>query len=266
MICVVCQDTDRTVEPGWLVCFRDWSRMATALREVPGLVAEVYSLGLVQRDRRGEHGFPALDRKGNRLPHFDQVANVLPSGPINGAKSAPRVSGSRDAPVPIRIDPTDLTASVRPAATAVHARSPWPADQIGHLSVATELDFWASDWATERNESRPSPQVPVLAGWLADRLDWACCHYAALDEFAGKLSALYGALMSAVGGWASHPETLITPCRSCGMLALHREVGPAPEYDRVACGACPTLLTEGEYAEYARSIGGLITESKESAA
>jgi len=260
MICVVCQDPDRVVEPGWLVCYRDWSRMAVALRDIPGLVAEVYSLGPVQRDHRRELWDVAT---GARWPHWDPVANMFSAGPINGAKGAPRVSGSRAAPVPIRLDPTDLTAAARAGSTGVHLRSPWPADQIGHLSVATELDFWASDWASERHESRPSPQVPFLCSWLSDRLDWAGCHYAALDEFALKLSGLYGALTSAVGGWAVKPETLITPCRSCGMLALYREIGPTPEYDRVACGACPSLLTEVEYAEYVR---GLVEEAKENAA
>jgi hypothetical protein len=260
MTCVVCQDPERAVEPGWLSCYRCWSRLASALREIPGLVAELVGLGLVQRDRRGERR--DLDT-GKAWPHFDPIAHTLTAGPINGAKSAPRVSGSRAAPVPIRIDPTDLTAGVRPASTAVHARSPWPADQIGWLSVATELDFWAADWAAERRESRPDPHVPALCHWLLDRLDWACQHHVALDEFAAKVSDIYGALMSAVGGWVAKPETLITPCRSCGILALYREVGPTPEYDRVACGACPALLTEGEYAVYVKE---LVEDAKESAA
>jgi len=251
VICVVCSDPERPVEPGWQVDHRCWFRMAGALRELPGLVLELASLGYVQRDRRRE--LRDLDT-GRRWPHYDPIANALPSGPINGAKSAPRVSGSRAAPVPIRIDPTDLTAAARAGSTGVHISSPWPADQIGWLSVATELDFWVGDWATERNEGRPSPQVPVLCSWLLDRLDWACQHHTALGEFATKLSGLYGALMSAVGGWAAKPETLITPCRSCGMLALYREIGPTPAYDRVACGACPSLLTEVEYAEWVREL------------
>lgn len=273
MICVVCSDSERTVEPGWLTCYRCWSRLANALRQIPGLVAELVSLGLVQRDQRsGTRAAVLVDKQGRRSivrePGWpaDPVAHALSGGPLNGLKSAPRVSGSRAAPVPIRLDPTDLAASVRPASTAVHARSPWPADQIGWLSVATELDFWVADWAAERTESRPSPQVPALAGWLLDRLDWACCHHVALDEFAVKVSAIYGALMSAVGGWAAKPETLITPCRSCGMLALYRHIGPREGTDRIACGACPALLTEGEYAEYVLSIGGLVEDAKESAA
>jgi hypothetical protein len=260
MICVVCQDESRPVEPGWLVDARCYDRMASALRQIPVLVAEVHGLGLVQRDHRRE--LRDFDT-GQWHRHYDPVANMLTAGPINGAKSAPRVSGSTAAPVPIRIDPTDLTAPARPGSLAVHVCGRWPQDQIGWLSVATELDFWAADWATERHESRPSPQVPFLCGWLLDRLDWAAREHVALDEFATKLSGLYGALTSAVGGWTAKPETLITPCRSCGMLALYREIGPAPEYDRVACGACPSLLTEFEYAEYVKC---LIEEAKESAA
>jgi hypothetical protein len=263
MTCVVCSDAERTMEPGWLTCHRCWSRLANALQQIPGLVAEVASLGQVQRDHRGLHGYPAVDSKGNRLPHHDPVANMLPSGPLSGPRSGAKVSGTTTAPVPIRIDPTDLTAAVRPGSLAVHARSLWPADQIGYLAVATELDFWASDWAAERRESRPDPHVPAQCHWLSDRLDWACQHHVALDEFAVKVSDIYGALMSAVGGWAAKPETLITPCRRCGMLALYRHIGPREGTDRIACGACPALLTEGEYAEYVKT---LVEEAKESAA
>jgi len=251
MICVVCQDESRPVEPGWLVDQRCYDRMANALMRIPDLVAEVASLGLVQRDHRRE--LRDVDT-GRRWPHYDPIANMLPSGPINGASRTPRVSGGRAAPLPIRVDPTDLTAPARPGSLAVHANGRWPQDQIGWLSAATELDFWAADWASERHESRPSPQVPVLCAWLFDRLDWAAQEHVALEEFAGKLSGLYGALVSAVGGWTAKPETLITPCRSCGMLALYREVGPTPEYDRVACGACPSLLTESDYAEWVKEL------------
>lgn len=254
MICVICQEAERPVEPGWLVCSRDYWRLSSALRAIPDLVAEIQSLGYVQRDYRGSHGFAAVDKAGARLPHFDQIAHALPAGPVNGRTTAPRVSGSNGRPLPIRIDPTDLTAPVRPGSLAVHATGDWPADQIGWLSVATELDFWAADWAAARNERRPDPQVPVLCRWLGDRLDWACTDHTAVDEFAGKVSGLYGALMSAVGGWAARPETLITPCRSCGMLALYREIGPADGSDRVACGACPALLTESDYAEWVRAL------------
>jgi hypothetical protein len=225
--------------------------MAGALRELPGLVVELASLGPVQRDHRRELRDA---HSGRRWPHWDPIANMFSAGPINGARSAPRVSGSRAAPVPIRLDPTDLTAASQPGSTSVHISSPWPADQIGWLSVATELDFWAGDWASERNESRPDPQVPVLCSWLLDRLDWACQHHTALDEFATKLSAIYGALRSAVGGWAAVPETLIAPCRSCNTLGLYREVGPTPEYDRVVCPHCPSLLTEADYAEWVREL------------
>ena len=260
-ICVICQEAERLVEPGWLVCSRDYWRLSNALRSIPDLVAEIQSLGYVQRDYRpGTRAVLEVDEQGRRSivrePGWpaDPVAHLLAAGPVNGRSNAPRVSGSNGRPLPIRVDPTDLTAPVRPGSLAVHATGDWPADQIGWLSVATELDFWVADWATARNESRPSPQVPLLCRWLADRLDWACTDHTAVDEFAVKVSGLYGALMSAVGGWAARPETLITPCRSCGMLALYREIGPVDGSDRVAWGACPALLTEDDYAEWVTEL------------
>lgn len=262
MLCLICEQRDRDYGQCCPLCP---SRLARRLAEIPDLCAELYGLGFVQRDHRGDHGFPAINVHGRRLDHFDHVSNVLPSGPINGAGSGPRVGGSTERPVPIRIDPTDLLAAPRPASLAVHVRSPWPADQIGYLPIATELDFWATDWAEQRGEARPPiPSVPGLVRWLGDRLDWAVDHHPALDEFAEKIYAIRGALMGALGLYSAPPKSMEAPCRNpdCegkGALTLWQEYPGA----RVQCGACTALLSEEEYADYVR---GLIEEAKESAA
>lgn len=260
MLCPIC--AKREADPDYGQCCPLCpSRLARRLAEIPDLCAELYALGYVQRDHRGER----RDEQGRVWPHFDQIANALPSGPLNGPRNGAKVSGSTDRPVPIRIDPTDLLAPARAASTAVHVRSPWPADQIGHLAIATELDFWVVDWAEARGEGRPPiPSVPVLAGWLVDRLDWAIEDHPALDEFAEKVYGIRGALMGALGLYAAPPKSMEAPCGNprCdgeGSRTLFQEYPGA----RVQCSMCTALLSEEEYAEYVRS---LIEEAKENAA
>lgn len=248
--CVICQRRDQDPDYGQC-CPLCPSRLSRRLQEIPGLVAELYALGYVQRDHRGER----RDEQGRVWPHFDQVANALPSGPINGARSAPRVSGTSSAPVPIRIDPTDLLAPARLASTAVHVSSPWPEDQIGHLAVATELDFWARDWADQRGEGLPTPDVATLARWLDDRIDWAVEDFPALDEMAEKVRRLHGSLMAALGLFAAPPKSMEAPCRNpdcegAGSLSLFQEYPGA----RIECSMCTGLLSEDEYAEYVRGL------------
>lgn len=263
MLCVICGNREQ--DPDYSQCCPLCpSRLARRLAEIPDLCAELYGLGFVQRDFRGEHGFPALDAKGNRLPHFDQVANAMPAGPINGGRNGPRVGGSTERPTPIRIDPTDLLAAPRPASLAVRMRGDWwlnggDPDQIGHLSVATELQTWVRDWASERQEGEPDPQVPSLCSWLADRLDWAIRTHPAVDEFERDVHRIHAALRAVVGDFPAPPKSMEAPCPTCEALGLFQRY---PD-DWIECGECGRILRPEEYAEYVR---GLIAEAKENAA
>ena len=76
-----------------------------------------------------------VDERG--VKHLDPVALRLPSGTISKLGSGPRVSGSREAPLPLRVDPLDLMMPARVA--AVHDVL---GDQIGQISVASALEIW----------------------------------------------------------------------------------------------------------------------------
>lgn len=110
----------------------------------------------------------------------------------------PQINGSRirstpQASEPINITPLDLDAPADPRKRELAARIALGIDpeadyQEGDLSVATELDGWARDWLTYRtSEHLPAPLVTSLCAWLSDRLEWACQHHPAVDEFAGDL-------------------------------------------------------------------------------
>jgi hypothetical protein len=255
--CVVCvpRPDEQPHDPaeGWLCCWRAYARMMGALRLIPELCVELHGLGYVERDaglrvvKAPEHPNTPKESVSERRSG-DPIANALPSGPLNGSKGSPRVNGSRDAPVPIRIDPTDLLGAARPASLAVAITGVYAQDQVGHLAVATELEFWVTDWADIRREGRPLPTVPRLAEWLLDRLEWACAHHPAIDEFAGKLRDIRNVLTAAAGRFDAVPESLSAPCDSCGTLSLFRDT----HLERIACGQCSRLMTESEYADYTR--------------
>lgn len=165
--------------------------------------------------------------------------------------AGPRVSGSREAPVPLALDVLDLTAAARLGSRGPHARGVLgDDDQIGHLSVATELEFWVIDWigARDKSEHRPEPTVTVMIGWLGDRLDDACDDHPAVDEFAADMRTLRAVLRRANGDLPQRPEPLVgVPCSGCDQAALYRD--PGSQW-RAECGGCGKLYSEDEYERW----------------
>jgi hypothetical protein len=128
-------------------------------------------------------------------------------------------------------------------------------DQVGHVPIAQVLDSWVRDWIRERDlrEHRPVPTVPVLIGWLYDRLDWACDRYVAVEDFAGSISEVIGHARGALGLCDPQPELCVgVPCRNtrCGLRTLYRT--PGDPY--VECISCRALLDDDEYEEWCRTV------------
>jgi hypothetical protein len=195
-----------------MVCDSDRQRLARDLRELPDLYALLPSV-LAPQDSAGE-----------------------------------KVSGSREAPIPVDVDVVDLLGEARQPEPTARARE-HPEDAIGNLSVASILDQWVRDWRDHRGkgENLPAPTVASLAGWLGVRLDEACDDHPAIDDFAVELRRLTTALRSALR-LRRHIERLPAPCPSCDTVALYREVDPvkgASEW--VECGSCHRLWREEEY-------------------
>lgn len=272
--CVIHQDHE--ADPGWLVCRRAWGRLAGALRQIPDLCDELSGLGFVQRDGR-----PRSDDAKDRGDWADPIAHSLPAGPLNGLRNGAKVSGSPGRSAPIRIDPTDLTASARVFRLAgrpsteeqrepcrfcrEHHRTdlhpPLPAsepqdryaDQIGYTSAASTLDFWVRDWADIRGEGLPAARgVRRLSGWLLDRLDWACQSFMALDEFAEDVRKLSSALFGLAGYGAARPKLMEAACPGCHLLTLTQSYPDG----QIECNTtdCERILTPEEYAMYVRSL------------
>lgn len=253
--CIACfrRDPLPELQPVCGVCR---SRLRNQLREIPDYCAELASLGYVERDGRSTPSkltypdrHPAEKKRGQPVPHFEPVANVLPAGPVGGESGQPRVGGSREAPVPLKLDTTDLLAPAR----TLHLTARYPEqreDQVGHLAAASVLDGWCRDFAEGRRESVPQPFVTTQCRWLLDRLDWCFVEHPAVDEFAGEIGDLWHALRRATGRTEPKAELCVgVPCRAigCDLKTLYR----IPGSSYIECDSCGALMTEIEFIEWA---------------
>lgn len=202
---------------------------------------------------------PCRNRLAGDLADLARLFPLLQHAIVPGSSGAgERVSGSREAPLPVRVDLLDL--GLPPRSGVVHDPH---GDQTGAVPIASVLDQWVRDWheTIGGNAPLPVPTVPSLVGWLRsrDRFEWALTYHAALDEFAREIRQMAGALRSAL--CVSRPTIKFTiPCPRCEVRALVRDAAGG---DYVECAACHTLWTE---AEYERLVRLLVAEVQEESA
>lgn len=230
--CVCCQLRNPQPDQG-VVCGPCRSRVAGQLRDIPALVAEL-------RDP------PGAD------PANDAVSTLLPAAAIAGQSSAPRVNGSREAPVPISVDRVDLLSAARvPSLTRAYAGQ--LDDQVGYQPAATILDGWCRMFAEERRESTPNPDVQTQCKWLSDRLDELFKH-PAVDEFAGELGDLWHVLRRACGLTMPKPEICWgVQCRDENCSYTNTLIR-LPGSEWIECTECGLLLSEDEYKAWIKLL------------
>jgi ribosomal protein L37AE/L43A len=171
----------------------------------------------------------------------------LPAGPIPGKRSAPRVAGSRGAPVPVNLTAVDLSLPARQGTRPLHARAVLGLDeeQVGDLSVATVLETLVIDIIGLRGlgEHRPEPSVDALTRWLADRVEWVCDHHPDLPQFADDLRDCRAALRRALGLVDRDDYKEGVACPKCAQRTLSQRNG----HVWVECAACNAMLSPDEY-------------------
>lgn len=179
-----------------------------------------------------------LDRD---LAEIAELHALLPDALEPGRQGTQRVSGTREAPVPLRLDVLDLSLPLRGAEAVTDPYG----DQTGHLPVVAKLDQWVLDWrdTRDRGERLPVPTVYQLTRWLANRLSWACDEHPAVDEFAREIVETLAALRG-VHGLTRLRHRLPAPCPSCELLTVYRDDGA----DWIECGGCGRLWSEDEWA------------------
>lgn len=179
---------------------------------------------------------------------------LAPSG--SPGKGGP-VSGSRDRPIPIRVDLFDLT----------HAGG-WPEqlteDQVGHLPVWMTLETWARDWSTFRAMGEASDHtVPGLCRWMRERVDDMCDEHPGIDEAWRDVRALRGALQAQLGQVDVPDYKKGVPCKNqqCAALTLVHHDGS----DRIECESCPSLLTFEAYDDWVRLMAAAVKKMEKAA-
>lgn len=196
-------------------------------------------------------------------PGRDPISAALPSGAPG--RTPPRfglVTGTRDREAPIDLDLVDLTASAREHQPSDEARRE-RMHQIGHISIAYRLDQWVRDWRTYTwcgSDIQPAPTVPDLATWLGRWVDAACDQHPAIDDFADEIREVHGSMRAYIPRVVERneppprrrAEPYTAPCRGCDMVSLWW----FPSDERVRCDTegCGVVMTEDEYAQWARQI------------
>lgn len=182
-------------------------------------------------------------RVAARLWELRDLHALLSAALGPGQSQQQRVSGSREAPLPLRVEALDYAAAARPSIDGV---TDVQRDQRGVWGVADILDSWARDWSERRGEDMPSPEVPAIVSWMSTRLTWALDHHPAVDEFAAELLTMVYGLRTLLNV-SRKPIYLDDACPSCAHTALRRDPGGGD----VECGHCRRVWPHEEFERLA---------------
>lgn len=199
-------------------------------------------------DRRAKWGVVCTRCRGRVDGNLGGIVDMyatLPEHMERGRAPGQRVSGSREAPLPLLVDALDLSM---PAPTGrrlwTHVRDD-RGDQGGRPSVAGVLDSWVREWRSLRamREHAPVPTVAELVGWLRNRLDWVCDRddaddVYAISDFAAEMRELHSALRAV-----------------CGLRSDAVHIGWCPVVDEERGRACGTRLAADPYVTVVKCPG-----------
>lgn len=181
---------------------------------------------------------PCTSRMRDQLRDLVEEYALLDATP--GSSTGQRVSGTRTAPLPVRLDVLSL---VGPGSANVHVdRRDEHDDQIGELPTATWLLQWVIDWRDYRGQTEELPGLSITAmtRWLEHRLDWAADEHPAVDDFASELAAQVRALRGVNRAGEPSDRSKVGPCPqqladgdTCRTtLYMHDRI------DFITCGGC----------------------------
>lgn len=153
-----------------------------------------------------------------------------------GQSGTEKVSGSREVPVPLRLEPLDLAAPADQADRPLFVRGVLGLDdaQVGSLSVATILQTRCGEMSALLGVEQPRDDVPTMVSWLSRHLSWAWSDYPDVADLADEVTALTYSLRALLNV-SRKPIYLKEFCPSCGFKALKRDPGGGSE---VECGHC----------------------------
>lgn len=178
------------------------------------------------------------------LDRIYDYARVLP------AATAP--TRAVEGGIPLRLAVVDLGLPARGGADTgtIHDEH---GDQLGEIPAAARLGSWVQDWIEVRGAGERvwfNPSASTLADWLYVRLDWACDHHQAIDEFAKEIRTLLAAMRRALDLEAPAAVTYRIQCPHCLTATLVRAVGAT----WIECHSCGRLWSDGEYGDLVQDV------------
>lgn len=180
---------------------------------------------------------PCRDRVKSELGQIPDLYALIPASLEPGTGTGVKVSGTRTAPIPVRLDAINLI--VAPART-IGAVTGNTEDQFGPQPPIVILDLWVRDWIDTRDQGEhdPVPTISTLTGWLANRLDWALDHHPAVVEFAREIKATLRAIKAVTeaqrtGEYIGRCPSILRDDTRCG-TRLYAD----PYLDQIVCGRC----------------------------
>jgi len=192
------------------------------------------------------------------IPDLWEQLLAEPLSPSGSPGKGGPISGSRERPIPIRVDLWDLTHA---GAGEVLAGL----DQVGHAPVWMTLQTWTADWMEilDRGESGPAWWVGGFCDWMRERVDDVCDIHPAIDEAFRDIRSLRGSMLAQLGQVDIPDYKRGVPCRNpaCNALALVHHAGS----EWIECGSCDSLLTFEDYDAWVRLMAAAAKKMEKAA-
>lgn len=195
-----------------------------------------------------------FSRLRSTLLSLPAVATWLEVNIAAGGVPGERVSGSREDPIPLRVDVTDLIGPVAPNPTAAFTRDDegrltWEAlDQAGEPSIFDELRSWALLVREETQATWTGDDRHTLTGavtFLSARLSWIA-EQPWVDEFYGKVTLLHTQAHRVVP-WRPELRQIKEPCEDCGVRAMVAHIAEGFRRCEKHAGGCGRRKTLSKY-------------------
>ncbi|WP_354393073.1 hypothetical protein [Streptomyces atratus] len=171
---------------------------------------------------------------------------------VQRGNSNERVSASKEAPLPLRLDVLSLLG---PSADQVLSGE----EQEGPVPVVGVLSSWA-DLVAEQTRQKPvSHTVSTLTQFLLDHVEWVC-RQAWVADFAEELEGLMKTLRR-VSGIEPVRILLPTTCPTCDLRVMVREEGSGWAAE---CRYCPAVkLSAREYGQLVAAQAQAVSAPRE---
>lgn len=188
-----------------------------------------------------------FSRLRSSLLELPAVATWLEVNIAAAGQAEERVSGSREDPIPLRLDVTDLVGPEAPTPTAALTRdvydqlTPEALDQAGGPSMLDELRSWAAlveeETGTDWDERTT---LTGAVGYLAAHLSWVAGQ-PWVDEFAAALAKLHRDAHR-VAPWRATIIRDREPCETCGVAAIIVRMSEGRTVCEKAAGGCGRVI------------------------